>query len=253
MKTMRFILVVFLCLFFSGLAQAEYLSLANVRYDAREYPDLYWQRGGAAGHSGAYIQLLAGIVNYSELSKINITAKHLDSDFEATLVELDPSCVGKWPYPQEAEQWFSTRLQPGLWMTGDWEITLKAEPSVKEVRTVRVPRFNFPPVPSGIQISDYMGQTYLAWNSIGAPGVGPERHIEYRLVKSTPPPAACPEETYNIRPGRYPYQLWSGNRIAVPLPGHWMTGDLIRIENRIYDNHQNVYRFDRGVKYFFMR
>ena len=257
MKTNLLFLVVVLALGCSGLANAAYLGTFDVRYDAREYPGLYWERGGAEGHSGAYVQLLVGVINYSELSKINIKAKHIDTDFEVTLLESDPSCVGKWPYPEEAEQWFSARLQPDTWMTGTWEITLKAKPDVKEVVTIHVPRFNFPPIPSGIQISEVQGQTYLAWNSIGDPGVGPERHIEYRLVKSTPPPAACAEESYTIRPERYDYQIWSGNRIAVPLPGHWTTGDLIRIENRVYDNYQSpqqsVYRYDRGVTYFFMR
>lgn len=257
MKVVRFLLVMFCLLATTGIASAEFMSTASVRYDARQYPDLAYERGGAQGHSGAYVQILVGIVNYADLSKINIKAKHLGSDFEVTLVEADKACVGVWPYPDEAEQWFSVWLKPDHnKIKGDWEITLKYKAFGEkgtEVKNVTVPRLNFPPEPTGIQISEYQGQTWIAWNSIGAPGTGPGRHIEYRLLKLLPPPAFCPDETYSIRPGKYPYQMWSGNRIAVPLPGHWMSGDLIRIENRIYDNYAGVYRYDRGVRFFFMR
>jgi hypothetical protein len=257
MNTIRLLLVMFLLLTFTGIASAEFMSAADVRYDARQYPDLFYERGGAQGHSGAYIQIMAGIVNYAELETININAKHLGTDFEVTLVELGPECVGSWPYPDEAEQWFTVSLKPEhTWMKGTWEITLKYTTATEkgtEVKNVTVPRFNFPPEPTGIQISEYQGQPWIVWNSIGAPGAGLNRHIEYRLLKSLPPPAACSEETYTIRPGRTYYQMWSGNRIAVPLPSHWMPGDLIRIENRIYDYTEGVYRYDRGVRFFFMR
>jgi hypothetical protein len=260
MKMIRFLLVVILLLVTTGIATAEYMTLADVRYDAREYPDLFYHRGGAQGHSGAYIQVLAGIVQYSDLTQISIKAKHLNTDFEVSLVELDQDCVGVWQYLDEAEQWFSIWLKPDYtWMTGDWEITLKykaASGKGTETKIVTVPRFNFPPEPSGIQISEYEGQTWIAWNSIGEPGTYLDgKHLEYRLLKMTPTPAACPDRSKGIRPGRYEYQMWSGNRIAVPLPEEWglVAGDLIRIENRVYDDYDGVYRFDRGMRYFFMR
>jgi hypothetical protein len=257
MNAIRFLLVMFLLLATTGIASAEFMRTVEVRYDARQYPDLAYERGGAQGHSGAYIQILVGIVGYADLEKIIIKAKHLETDFEVTLIENDKECVGAWPYPDEAEQWFSVSLKPEhTWMKGDWEITLNYKTPTekgKEVKFVTVPRFNFPPEPTGIQISEYMGQPWIAWNSIGAPGTGPNAHIEYRLLKMSPPPASCAVESYAIRPERYPYEMWSGNRIAAPLPSYWEPGDLIRIENRVYDYIDGVSRYDRGVRFFFMR
>ena len=231
---------------------------ANVLYDARTYPDLFYERGGAQGHSGAYIQIYVGINNYAELKSIKIEAEQEGSDFEVTLREDDRGCVGTWPF-ESVDQWFSAWLGPDhIGLKGDWKITLKYKTlqNIKgtEIRHVVVPRFNFPPEPTGIQISEDAGRTWIAWNSIGAPGVGPARHVEYRLARVSPPPAACVTEFYPVRPGGIEYQMWSGNRIAVPLPAHWMPGDLVRIENRVYDDNGGaVYRFDRGVRYFFQR
>lgn len=258
MKCFRIFVVILVLLGASGVASAEYLSFADVRYDAREYPDLFYHRGGAQGNSGSYIQVVAGVVQYANLTKINIKAEHLGTGFEVTLVEAVTECVGVWQYQDEAEQWFRVWLKPERrWMTGDWEITLKYETTSgkgKETKLVTVPRFNFPPEPTGIQVTNYEGRTWIAWNSLGEPGTYLDgKHIEYRLLKMTP--EGCPDRSKGITPTRYEYQMWSGNRIAVPVPEEWSlaAGDLIRIENRVYDDYDGFYRFDRGSRYFYIR
>ena len=152
MKLFRFIVVLFLLLGASGVANAEYLSFADVKYDAREYPDLFYHRGGAQGSSGAYIQVAAGVIQYSDLTKIKIKAEHLNTGFEVSLIEAVQECRGVWQYQDEAEQWFTVWLKPERrWMTGDWKITLKYETTSgkgKETKFVTVPRFNFPPEPT---------------------------------------------------------------------------------------------------------
>lgn len=231
----------------------------NVLYDARVYPDLFYERGGAQGHSGSYIQIYAGINNYADLESLEIEAEHDGSKFEVTLREDARECIGVWPF-ESVDQWFSVLLGPDhVGLKGDWKITLKYKTlnneKGKEVKHVLVPRFNFPPEPSGLQISRVEGRNWIAWNSIGDPGVGPNRHIEYRLNRVTSPPAACVSEVYTIRKdGNVPYRLWSGNRVAVELPTHWMPGDLVKVENRVYDDNGGTgYRFDRGVRYFYLR
>ena len=261
MNLLRIVVVILLLLGASGVASAEYLSFADVRYDAREYPDLFYHRGGAQGNSGAYIQVVAGVVKYADLTKINVSAEHLDTGFEVTLVEAVPECVGVWQYQDEAEQWFRVWLKPETrWMTGRWEITLKYETATekgKETKLVTVPRFNFPPEPTGIQVSPDEGRFWIVWNSIGEPGTSSDgKHVEYRILKMTP--EGCPERSIRITPNsNIEYHLWSGNRIAVPISEDWgwglAVGDLIRIENRVYDNHQGYYRYDRGSRYFYIR
>lgn len=243
---------------FSGAVYAEntYLSESYVRYDSRYYPEFVHHRGGAEGHSGAYISIVVGIDNYSDIQSVNIKAKHTASGFEVSLKEDSIDCVGLWPIGP-VDQWFSIALRPEhTWMVGDWEIEAKVKTltdKVTEVAYVSVPRFNFPPEPTGIQISEYQGKTWLVWNRIGDPEVGISKHVEYRIAHHTSSPAACIDEFYLVRPGgNIYYELWSGNRIAVELPSHWVTGDLIRVENRIYDdNNGETYRHDRGTRYFY--
>lgn len=259
MKMVKCFSLMFCLVLFSNVVYAQYLSEAYVRYDSRYYPEFAYDRGGAEGHSGAYISIVVGVDHYSDLQNINVKAKHLGKDFEVTLIEDDPECVGMWPY-DSVDQWFFVLLRPdSAWMKGVWEITLKYETvgSVKGTETalVNVPRFNFPPEPTGIQIADYQGKKWLVWNSIGDPGAGPGRHIEYRIAHYSNTPGTCLDKFYSIRlfGSNIYYETWSGNRIAVEIPFDWATGDLLRIENRVYDNNNGtVYRYDRGTRYFYM-
>ena len=48
------------------------------------------------------------------------------------------------------------------WMTGEWKFDLKLQEKATglkktETATVVVPRFNFPPIPTGIEIDDIFG------------------------------------------------------------------------------------------------
>jgi hypothetical protein len=239
----------------ASVCQAQVLSEAYVRYDSRHYADFLNIRGGSEGNSGAYIAIVAGIGHYDELKSISVEAKNLDSDFSVTLFEDDPECVGKWPF-DSVDQWFYVRLQPNQEkMVGTWEIKAKYKTytgvSGTDTKTIIVPRFNFPPEPTGIQISEYDGKKWLVWNSIGKPGeIYESRRVEYRLAHLTSP-GSCVDQWYLVRPGgNIPYEMWSGNRIAVEVPSDWEEGDSIRIENRIYDDGG---RHNRAVKFLKMR
>ncbi len=259
-RCIKFFMAIVCFLLLVGKANAQivnHLTEVNVRYDARYYPEFFYGRGGPEGHSGAYIRIIAGIDGYNDIKKIRVKAKHIASKFEVSLVGDDPECVGVWPL-DGVDLYFSVGLRPQhRWMTGVWEITLKYRKDgqkQKETKTVNVPRFNFPPEPTGIQIAVDGGMTYLVWNRIGDPGFGNNQHVEYRIAHLTTPSPYCIDEWYWIREGTGNYQLWSGNRIAVELPAHWNSGDLIRIENRVYDDNSpdGPLRHDRGVRYFFL-
>lgn len=255
MKKLSILLLCVFSIFFSATSFAQYMTSAEIRFDSRYFPEFVYARGGAEGHSGAYISFSVSVIDYDDLQKVDIKAKHLDTDFEVTLLEAAPECAGVWPFAG-VDQYYGVRLQPNEWMTGEWEITLKYRTTEgvhgREQALVVVPRFNSPPEPTGIQGANVQGQKWLVWNSIGEPGVGPDSHIEYRIMHLTGPDL-CIDESYTVRPGgNIYYELWSGNRIAVERPAHWQPGDLIRIENRVYSNIQDVYRFDRGTRYFYL-
>lgn len=244
---------------FSATSFAGYLTGVSVNYDSRYFPEFAYDRGGPEGHSGAYIQVVAGVDGYDDLKNINIKAKHLVNDFEVTLLEAPTGCAGNWPAFFGVDQYYAVRLQPeSKRMVGQWVITLKyttnAGDKGQESKTVTVPRFNFPPEPTGIQRSHYQGREWLVWNSIGDPGTGPFKHVEYRIMRLTKP-LFCVDDAYAVRPyGNIYYELWSGNRIAVEIPSGWYPGDLIRIENRVYDDNGGaVYRFDRGVRFIYLQ
>lgn len=235
-----------------GTANAQHLLTAGICYDVRYYQQLYNARGGAEGQSGAYIQIHAGVVGYNELSDIRITATH-ETGFIVSVREDPPSCVGVSPWDED--QSFSVRLAAEGWMTGEWEITLEyrgPRGQRTETMTLNVPRFNFPPVPTGIEVLYYQGTKYVVWNRIGDPGSGPGKHVEYVIMHFTSPsPPRCINDWLVIKSSTDNYELWSGNRIAVPISEKgWNSGELIRIENRVYDdNNGGPYRWDRGCKY----
>jgi hypothetical protein len=240
-------------------AAAQHLSGPLVFYDARGYHEFIWGRGGAEGHSGAYIQLVTGVTGYNDISEISAKARHIASNFEITLKEESKSCIGVWPASWGVDQLFDAWLRPLDWMTGEWELVLsyvEARRRKTETARVVVPRFNFPPIPTGIEIAVWNGQKYLVWNRIGDPGSGSTKHIQYR-IRHFRPSSPCVDEDLAIstNPGAYPYELWSGNRIAIPLPSHWNSGDHIRVENRIHDDNNSPtgpFRFDRGCKDFIL-
>lgn len=250
------VMVCFLLLLGTANAQNQYLIGGYVIYDNSDYPEFYWDRGGAEGHSGATIYIMAAIDNYNDIKNIDVKAKHVDSHFEVSLVEVYPSCFGTFPSGNFDVQ-FGIRIRPEDWMTGEWKIMLKYkinDPQENEEMTVIVPRFNFPPVPTGLQITNLAEETWLVWNRIGNPSSGPTGHVEYLIVHFTTPPPYCHDQLHVINSDTLDYvQLLSGNRIAFKIPDSWGSGDLIRIENRIYDdNDGGVYRWDRGIKYFFL-
>ena len=231
----------------SSLVFADYISSATVNYDSRYYPEFYYETGGAEGHSGAYIQISVGVVGYNELSKVNIKAKHIDTDFEVTLVEGPQECVGGFPAGWNVDQYWGIRLKPADWMAGTWEITMKYtafDQNDEETVEVNVRRFGFPPEPTGVQI----GNDRIVWNSIGVPQAFGDDHIEYRIMHHVeyPDGVYCVDEAINITDESAVIPL---NRIRQIIPGHWISGDLIRVENRIYRDN----RFDRGVRYFYLR
>jgi hypothetical protein len=207
-------------------------------------------RGGLEGHSGAYIHVLARVRGYSQIRNIRIRAEHIGTGFTVSPIEDDPGCVGS--LGDEDVQFFSVHLRVQEWMEGEWEFTMRYRDSQgrkTETATATVNHFNFPPVPTGVEIAENDGKTILVWNRIGDPSVGPGEHIEHRIFHLSESPR-CLDEMLVIRPGGYPYELWFGNRIAVELPSHWNSGDRIRIENRIYDSiPTNGHVFDRAVKY----
>ena len=262
-------LVIVFVLSIALTANAQHLKGASIMYDARGYHEFMWGRGGAEGHSGAYIQLNFGVTGYNQISGISAKARHIASNFEITLMEDSKSCIGVSPPSWGTDTGFSAWLRPLDWMTGEWEFVLSYEEAHRkktETARVVVPRFNFPPIPTGIQIGvvpptppETEEKRYLVWNRIGDPGIGPGKHIEYRIrhVHRTLP---CIDEdlvisTNPANPDAYPYELWSGNRIAIPLPPHWNSGDHVRIENRVYDDNPDTggpYRSDRGCKHFIL-
>ena len=240
-------------------ANAQHLMYPSIMYDARGYHEFMWGRGGAEGHSGAYIQLNFGVTGYNQISGISAKARHIASNFEITLMEDSKSCIGVSPPSWGTDTGFSAYLRPLDWMTGEWEFVLSYEEAHRkktETARVVVPRFNFPPIPTGIEIATYLGQKYLVWNRIGDPGTT-GKHVEYR-VRHFNPSLPCIDEDLVIRgPLTVPpssYDLWSGNRIAVPLPVHWESGDRVRIENRVIDDNYPTgpYRSDRGCKDFIL-
>jgi len=245
-------------------ANAQHLTGQLVSVDIRDFPEFIFGRGGSEGHSGAYIQLSFGISGWDAIQVTEAKAQHVASGFQVTLRE-DTTCRKNYPpqWNMDAGYYISLKAED-WWMTGEWEIVLSyVEAHRKKTETVKVavPRFNFPPIPTGIHIGEYLGQKYLVWNRIGDPGIGPGKHVEYRIRhfnRSLP----CVDEDLVISgpPNTSPtyYELWSGNRIAVPLPSEWIPGDRIRIENRVYDDNYSEtgpgpYRWDRASKDFILR
>jgi hypothetical protein len=259
-RYLKISMIILVALLIAITAHAQHLVTPGIMYDARGAHEFMWGRGGAEGHSGAYIQLNIGVTGYSNISQISVKARHIASNFEVTLTEESKSCIGVWPPDWGIDQVFTAWLRPFDWMTGEWEFVLSYVERWRrktEKATVPVPRFNFPPIPTGIEIATSLGKKYLVWNRIGDPGIGPGKHVEYRIRhfgRSLP----CIDEDIAINannPGGY--QLWSGNRIAFPLPD-WESGDRVRIENRVYDDNYSEttgpgpYRFDRGCKDFIL-
>jgi len=239
-------------IFSSSLLFADYISSASVNYDSRYYPEFYYGSGGAEGHSGAYIQIGVGVVNYDDLSKVNIKAKHIDTDFEVTLEESPQVCAGGYPVEWNVDQYWGIRLKPEDWMVGTWEITMKYTAfgqKEKEMVEVYVDRFSFPPEPTGIQL----GPDRIIWNSIGIPGLPNNygEYVEYRIMHHAEYSVDgndifCVDEAITIRDDTAVIPL---NRIRQAIPPEWSSGDLIRVENRVYRGS----RFDRGVRYFYLR
>jgi hypothetical protein len=260
-RYMKFTMVIVCFLLLAGAANAkQHLAEAYVRYDARYYPEFFHARGGPEGHSGAYIQILAKIDGNNDIIGPRVTAKHIDSGFEVILRGADPSCLVVSPWPTLLN--YDVLLAPqDWWMTGEWEITLQytkgdQKKITEESVTVNVPRFNFPPAPTGIQIGGYEGKTWLVWNRIGDPGTGPDnQHVEYRIGHFTTPYPHCLDEWIGINGDSTNFQLWSGNRIAFDLSTTetpWASGDLVKIEYRVFDYKNGVYRHDRAARYFFL-
>ena len=246
-------------------ANAQHLVGQAVFVDIRDFPEFIFTRGGSEGHSGAYIQLNFGVSGWDVIEVVEAKAKHIPSGFEVTLRE-DTTCRKNYP-PQwniDTNYYINLRAED-WWMTGEWEFIfnyIEARRKKTETAKVAVPRFNFPPIPTGIQISEYLGQKYLVWNRIGDPGtIEAGKRVEYR-VRHFSSSSSCIDEDLVIRgPLTSPpssYDLWSGNRIAVPLPTHWEPGDRVRIENRVFDDNYSdtgpgPYRWDRACKDFILR
>ena len=250
-KYMKVFITVVCLLFLVGPANAaDYMLDSGVMYNKIDYPEFHLDlRGGADGHSGAYVTIYAGVTGYYEMSKINIKAKHIISDFEVTLLEDYPECVGVADYPfGPVDQYFWVSLQPADWMKGQWEITLKFNDingeSQTETTSVYIPGFYYPPLPTGLQIAEEEGITWLIWNRLANPGGSYQPVVKH--YKSSP---YCVDEFHRIIPGSdLQYRLWPGNRIAVEIPTNWQHGDLIKIENRLYDGgHLN-----RASKYIIL-
>ena len=257
-------LVVVFVLSIAISANAQHLIGQAVFVDIRDFPEFIFGRGGSEGHSGAYIQLSFGVSGWDAIEVVEARARHVATGFEITLMEESKSCIGVWP-PGWPDQGFGAWLRPLDWMTGEWEFVfsyVEAHRKKTETAKVAVPRFNFPPIPTGIQISEYLGQKYLVWNRIGDPGtIEAGKRVEYR-VRHFSSSSSCIDEDLVIRgPLTSPpssYDLWSGNRIAVPLPTHWEPGDRVRIENRVFDDNYSdtgpgPYRWDRACKDFILR
>ncbi len=247
-------LVIVFALSMAISANAQHLTGPLVLVDIRDFPEFIFGRGGAEGHAGSYINLSFGVSGWDAIEVVEAKAKHVASGFEVTLRE-DTSCIKNYPPEWNIDASFYVMLKAeDWWMTGEWEFVLSyvdAQGNKTEKATVKVPRFNFPPTPTGIQIGEYLGQKYLVWNRIGDPGTTwTGKRVEYRVrhfSRSVP----CVDEDIVIRFDTSNYQLWSGNRIAFPLSSKWKLGDRIRIENRVYDDNPEVgyvYRFDRGSK-----
>jgi hypothetical protein len=186
-------------------------------------------------------------------------AEHKGTGFTVSLKEDDPGCVGSQGSPDV--QGFSVFLNVQDWMVGEWEFTMEYRDSAgrkTEKATATVSRFSFPPHPTGIQIVEYQGKTYLVWNKIGEPRnpSDPANDGKDCIVYATwhiQEPLGCLEELRRFFPGGSPYENWSGNRIAVELPSHWQSGDKIRIENRIYGADRTTgHPFDRGVTFLIL-
>src|SRR4030043_1503329 len=90
-------LVIIVGLLIALTANAQHLMYPSIMYDARDYNEFMWGRGGAEGHSGAYIQLNFGVTGYKYMSKISAKARHIASNFEITLMEDSKSCIGVSP------------------------------------------------------------------------------------------------------------------------------------------------------------
>jgi hypothetical protein len=253
-KFMKVFMMVVCLLFLVGTANATYLNDSGVLYNMIDYPEFHLGlRGGADGHSGAYVTIYAGVTEYYEMSKISIKAKHITSDFEVSLIEDHPECVGVVDYPfGPIDQYFWVNLQPADWMKNQWEITLTYMDinNVKqtEIRPVYISGFFYPPLPTGLQFAEELGKTWLIWNRIADPSDAPGRRYQ-PVVKHYTSSPYCVDEFHRISSGgTIPYQLWRGNRIAIEIPSHWQHGDLIKIENRLYDGG----RFDRASKYIIL-
>jgi len=262
-RTLMINLVIVFVLSIAISANAQHLVGQAVFVDIRDFPEFIFGRGGSEGHSGAYIQLNFGVSGWDSIEVLEAKATHVASGFQVTLRE-DTACLKNYPpqWNMDANYYINLRAEDG-WMTGEWEFVFSyREAGRKKTETVRVavPRFNFPPIPTGIHIGEYLGQKYLVWNRIGDPGTS-GKHVEYR-VRHFNPSLPCVDEELVIKgPLTSPpstYDLWSGNRIAVPLPSGWAPGDRISIENRVYDDNYSdtgpgPYRWDRARKDFILR
>lgn len=248
-RSLKITLVFFGFFLMAVTANAGHIGLAGVRYEAVDAQEFVYGEGGPEGGSGAYITISIGVADRSAIANVRAKAEHGATGFEVTLTERD-LCTGILPPEYGVDQFFYTRLRPEGWMTGEWKLKLEYEegemPYIEEA-TVVVPRFNFPPIPTGIEISERNGQRVLVWNRIGNPWVkdpGTGRFVTYR-VRHYKPSTWCVDQTLSP-----PFEVWSGNRIAVPLPPNWESGDMIRIENQVVDDSLpgGVTRWDRAMK-----
>ena len=249
-RILRMNLVIVFALLIAMSANAQHLVFSEVKVDNRTYTEFIYGQGGIEGYSGAYIIIALYVTRYSSMTEIKTGAQHVASGFEITLREDDPSCVGV--FPGIVEQGFYAWLRPQAWMTGQWNFILSYKENrakKTETATVVVPRFNFPPIPTGIEMAENNGIKYLVWNSIGAPGTS-GGHVEYRIRHLSNDFPKCLDGEVVIRPGADSYDLWSGNRIAVPLPDNWNSGDRVRIENVVFDDNSpsGPYRSDKATK-----
>jgi len=238
--------------FSSSLLFAEYITSASVQYDSRYYPEFAYGTGGSEGHSGAFISITVAVVGYYDLSNVKISAEHKNpdtnyTDFEVTLRESPLECLFRYPPDWNVEQYWGVRLKPEDWMVGKWEITMKFTDYFgnkgKESVEMEVNRFSFPQEPTGIEFRVQNGVRRIIWNSIGIPGYGDDEHVEYRIIRNLGG-TFCAIESIKLDDT----DQISLNRIRAIIPDHWASGELIRVENRVYNNS----RFDRGVRYFYL-
>jgi len=136
-------------------ANAQHLVGPAIFVDTRDSSEFIFGRGGSEGHSGAYIQLNVAVIGWDAIKVIEAKAEHVSSKFVVTLKE-DTTCLKNYPPQWNMDMGYYINLKPeDWWMIGEWKLILKYKEKATglkktEEATVVVPRFNFPPTPTGI-------------------------------------------------------------------------------------------------------